>query len=253
MHATCKNDGPTHLWHPVGRWCALALSAAVLIGVAPGAEARSVIVSIDDALTRILPWFEHQGWFGVVVYGICDAALVVLLLPVIVLAVGAGVIFGIVQGTLLMVVGTTLGATLAFLIGRHAFGPRLRIWLLHRRHARALAHALRDGGWLTVAALRMTPFFPFKSTNYVFGALDLDLRAFVLGTAAGILPLTAAAVTLGALAGDVTAALAARRSPQPFEWVLYGIGMICALAAVVTLTRRARHLLETHMRDETGA
>lgn len=216
----------------------------------PAHEARAAVDSLDAAVTRLLPWFEQQGWLGLVIYGACDALLVVLLLPVIVLAVGAGVLFGIVQGTLLMVAGTTLGATLAFLIGRHAFGSRLRAWLLRRRRAHALARALRDGGWLTIAALRMTPFFPFKSTNYVFGALDLKLRDFVLGTAAGILPLTAAAVTLGALAGDVTAALAARRSPQPFEWALYAVGLACALAAVVGLTRRARRLLEAGAAEE---
>lgn len=217
--------------------------AALCAAVLPVQDSRAAMDVVDDALTRLLPWFEQQGWLGVLVYGACDALLVVLLLPVIVLAIGAGVLFGIVQGTLLMVIGTTLGATLAFLIGRHAFGSRLRAWLRRRRHADALARALRDGGWLTVAALRMTPFFPFKSTNYVFGALDLKLRDFVLGTAAGILPLTAAAVTLGALAGDVSAALAARTSPQPFEWVLYGVGLACAVYAVVSLTRRARRLL----------
>ncbi|MGE3773613.1 MAG: TVP38/TMEM64 family protein [Gammaproteobacteria bacterium] len=249
----CKNDGRRRrVRHRRRRasWLALALSAALLAGLVPTQEARAAVDSFDDAVTRLLPWFEQQGWLGAVIYGACDALLVVLLLPVIVLAVGAGVLFGIVQGTLLMVVGTTLGATLAFLIGRHAFGPRLRAWLLRRRHAHALARALRDGGWLTVAALRMTPFFPFKSTNYVFGALDLKLRDFVLGTAAGILPLTAAAVTLGALAGDVTVALASRTSPQPFEWVLYGLGLACALFAVVTLTRRARRLLETGSVEE---
>jgi len=251
LHATCKNDGCAARRH--GRWWACALAAAVLAASLPAQDSRAAVDSIDDTLTKILPWFEQQGWLGLFAYGACDALLVVLLLPVIVLAVGAGVLFGIVQGTLLMVIGTTLGATLAFLIGRHAFGTRLRTWLLRRRHAHAhaLARALRDGGWLTVAALRMTPFFPFKSTNYVFGALDLKLRDFAIGTAAGILPLTAAAVTLGALAGDVSAALAARRSPQPVEWLLYALGLACAVFAVVTLTRRARRLLAAGTEEAT--
>lgn len=207
-------------------------------------EAQPLLADLDDGLSRLLPWFEQAGFTGVLLFAACDALLVVLLLPVIVLAIGAGVIFGIVHGTLVMVVATTTGATIAFLIGRHALGPRLRAWLLRKPYAHALAHALRDGGWWTVAALRMTPLFPFKSTNYVFGALDLRLRDFVLGTAAGILPLTATAVTLGALAGDVSAVLA-RRSPHPIEWLLYGMGLLCALVVAAFLMRRARRLLGT--------
>jgi len=207
------------------------------------AAARDLMNQFDEGVTRLIPWFEAQGLPGMLLFGALDALLVVLLLPVIVLAVAAGIVFGIVPGTLLMVSATTAGATLAFLIGRHAFGSRLRRWLLRRRRAEALAHALRDGGWLTVAALRMTPFFPFKSTNYLFGALDLRLRDFVVGTAAGILPLTAAAVTLGALAGDLSAALAARRTPHPAEWALYVIGLVAAGTAIVLLSRRARRLL----------
>lgn len=236
MHTGCKNVGSGARLH---RALGIAACAFPLL-----AEARPLLADVNDGLSRLLPWFEHAGVGGVLLFAACDALLVVLLLPVIVLAVGAGVLFGIVHGTLLMVVATTLGATIAFLIGRHALGPRLRAWLLRKPYAHALAHALRDGGWLTVAALRMTPLFPFKSTNYVFGALDLRLRDFVLGTAAGILPLTATAVTLGALAGDVSSVLA-RRSPHPAEWLLYAIGLLCAAAVCLVLARRARRLLGT--------
>ena len=205
--------------------------------------AGELVDRLDAGIAGLLPWFEQHGVLGLLLYGALDALLVVLLLPVIVLAVGAGVLFGIVQGTVLMVVATTTGATLAFFIGRHLLGARLRGWLAGRRRAHALTRALRDGGWWTIAALRVTPLFPFKSTNYVFGALELRLSDFVIGTALGILPLTATAVTLGALAGDVAAALAAQRSPRPLDWFLYGAGLVIAGAALVHLTQRARRLL----------
>lgn len=236
MQNSCKNDGTARPWPRRG--------LVLLLCMAPSlASARDLLGSLDAGMQQIVPWLEGQGLLGMLLFGALDALLVILLLPVIVLAVAAGVVFGIVPGTLLMVTGTTTGATLAFLIGRYLLGARVRDWLRRRRHVDAFAAALREGGWLTIAALRMTPFLPFKSTNYVFGALELSLRDFVLGTATGILPLTAAAVTLGALAGDVSAALAARRSPHPVEWLLYGVGLAVAVAVIVTLTRRARRLL----------
>jgi len=39
---------------------------------------------------------------------------------------GVGFVFGVAKGTLCVVLGTTLGATLAFLIARHCFGAGQR-------------------------------------------------------------------------------------------------------------------------------
>lgn len=70
------------------------------------------------------------------------AAAVVLVLPGVLLTTGAGFVFGVMEGAVYVALGTTLGATLAFLIARYLFGQRARQFVLARTKFRLLSEEL---------------------------------------------------------------------------------------------------------------
>ena len=95
-------------------WRRVLLGTAILVGIAglyatlPVGETLQTLVRRIDALG---PW---AGAVFVLVY----AAASVLLLPVWILTVAAGAVFGVARGSVLVLLGATLGAMASFTLAR---------------------------------------------------------------------------------------------------------------------------------------
>ena len=103
-----------------------------------------------------------------------------------VLSLASGAIFGVLQGTLYVVSGATVGAVLAFLVSR----TLLRDWVVKRFGGRmeTIDRGLRESGLSYLLFLRLVPAFPFFLVNLACGVTGLPLRTYALGTLFGIIP-----------------------------------------------------------------
>lgn len=224
-----------------------ALFVAALVGVL-------VLFDLDEQVLRLLRWLDGLGWRAPLLFILLMAAVVVLLLPGVLFTTGAGFVFGVAEGTIVVVLGTTLGSLIAFLLGRHLLGPRAQGWL--RRHGRlaGVGEALAGEGWRVVLLTRLIPFFPSKLSNYLFGVLPFSLRDFGLGTFLGIIPYSLHNVYLGSLAAGVAELAAGTSTRTPWQWALYGLGLVAVVVAVVYLGRVARQGLAryTESAQKTG-
>jgi len=156
--------------------------AAVLIGVP---DARTVRAEVA-ALGPVAP-----PAFVLLYAGTC-----LLPLPRTVLSVASGLLFGLSGGLLLALVGAVLGATAGFALSR-VLGRDAVERLTGTRVARVDALLARRG-LAAVLFVRLVPVIPFTPVNYAAGLSAVRLRDFVLGTAVGSVPGTAASVALGA-------------------------------------------------------
>lgn len=130
----------------------------------------------------------------VVAVGGC-AVLVCALVPRVVLAFAVGAALGMSTGTWCVLTGVTLGAGLAFGVGR-LLG---RAFVQGRLRGRGIAveRAVAARGPWGVAAARMLPLVHFGLSNYAFGTTSIGLSRYLLGTAIGIAPATVAHAALG--------------------------------------------------------
>lgn len=205
----------------------------------------AVLIYFDthEQILRLLQWFEAQGPWAPLWFILIMAAAVVLVLPGVLLTTGAGFAFGVVEGSVYVVVGTTLGATLAFLIARYLFGQRARQFVMARSRFRLASEELAPQGWKIVLMTRLIPFFPGKISNYFFGLTPFSLRGYIGGSLLGFIPFSIHSVYLGSIAADLSTLGARNAARTPLEWSLYGAGFIGAVAAVVYLSRLARRAL----------
>jgi uncharacterized membrane protein YdjX (TVP38/TMEM64 family) len=178
------------------------------------------------------------------------AAVVVLLLPGVLFTTGAGFVFGVVEGSLYVIVGTTLGATLAFLIARHLFGQRARQFVMARSRLHVVSKELTPHGWKIVLLTRLIPFFPSKISNYFFGLTPFSLRGYVGGSLLGFIPFSVHSVYLGSIAANLSTLGGRSADRTPLEWALYGAGFVAAVAVIVVLNRLARRALDRY--EERG-
>ncbi|MEM8902728.1 MAG: TVP38/TMEM64 family protein [Actinomycetota bacterium] len=170
--------GPLLLLAVIGS-LALALRSAGVTGVD---ELRDLV---DDA-----------GLWAPILFVVLYALLTVALAPGSIGSAAAGLIFGGVAGTLLTIVGATIGATASFVLGR-ALGRDTVVSLFGTGLDR-LDRFVGDRPFRSVVAIRLLPVLPFGLVNYGASFTNLPLRSYVAGTTVGIVPGSALYVALGA-------------------------------------------------------
>ncbi|MFE2415356.1 TVP38/TMEM64 family protein [Streptomyces hokutonensis] len=161
-------------------------------------------------------------------YGLCSVAFV----PRPLLNLAAGALFGSQLGTASALAGTVLGAGISFglgrILGQDALRPLLRGRWLKAADGQLSKHAFRS-----MMAARLFPGLPFWGVNYCAAVSRMRWMPFLVATALGSLPNTAAYVVAGARASSPT-------SPA------FLIAMACialpALGGAVVAWRKRHHL-----------
>lgn len=167
-----------------------------------------------------------SGLAAPVVFVSCYAVLTVLLFPGAVITAAGGVLFGALWGTVVTVVGATVGATAAFLVARRLGRDQVGRIIAGTRVERLDAW-LEERGFLAVLYLRLVPLVPFNALNYAAGITSVHLRDYLVATALGIIPGSLAFATLGSAIHDPT-------SPR----FLGAVGLIVLLAVGGPLVNR---------------
>lgn len=139
--------------------------------------------------------FEGFGAAGPFVFAGAYAVAATLLLPAAPFTIGAGLLFGPVLGTATALVGATVGATGAFLLGR-VLG-RGAVEQFAGQRVATLDRYLSRRGFVAVLIVRLVPLFPFNLISVVAGVTGIAVREYVLATAVGIIPGTVAYAALG--------------------------------------------------------
>ena len=90
------------------------------------------------------------GPAGVIAFVLLYILACVFMLPGSVLTLGAGAVFGVVKGSAIVSVASTLGATAAFLVGRYLARDRVARLIEGNQRFRAIDEAVGREGWKIV-------------------------------------------------------------------------------------------------------
>lgn len=163
------------------------------------------LLPIAQWLGAFRTWVAGLGPAGYVLYALVYAVCVVLFIPASILTLGAGATFGVIRGTIVVVIGATIGATLAFIVARTIARRRIEAVAASDRRFRALDRAIATEGAKIVLLVRLAVVFPFTYTNYAFGLTGVRVVPYALATLVGIVPGTLAFVYIGAAAAAASA------------------------------------------------
>jgi uncharacterized membrane protein YdjX (TVP38/TMEM64 family) len=198
---------------------------------------------VQELLKRVLGWVGDLGPWGPFFYTIIYILACVFFIPGSILTLGAGVLFGVLKGSIIVSIAATLGATCAFLVGKYL----ARDWVAKKIQAnprfQAIDEAVAREGWKIVGLTRLSPVFPFNLLNYAYGLTRVSLRDYFFASWIGMMPGTVMYVYIGSLAGEVAKIGGERYSRTSAEWALYILGLIATAAVTVYITRIARAAL----------
>lgn len=174
-------------------------------------------------------------------------AATVLFVPGLLITMAAGLLFGLVHGSLLVSVASVAGASLAFLIGRYLARDWVTKKVSDNSRFLAIDEAIGAQGAKVVFLLRLSPIFPFNLLNYTLGLTRVSFGQYVLASWIGMLPGTVMYVYLGSLAGSVAELAAGREEKTPGQWALLGVGLIATIAVTLVITRLAKRALDERL------
>ncbi len=205
-------------------------------------------MNIPSLLTASLTQIASLGILAPLAFIGIYVIATIAFLPGSILTLGAGLVFGVVWGSMYVFIGATIGAVLAFLVGRYF----ARDWVSRRIRNLAkfqqIDRAVAQGGFKIVLLTRLSPIFPFNLLNYAFGVTGVSLKDYTLASI-GMLPGTVMYVYIGSLGGDL-AQLSTRVEPNPvLQWTIRTIGFLATLAVTLYVTKLARTAL-TEVVDE---
>ena len=230
----------------------LKIGMLVLFGItlaATPAQAQETVVSggfnPQELLRNALQWVNDLGAIAPIAFILIYIVATVAFLPGSILTLGAGVVFGIVQGSIYVFVGATIGATLAFLVGRYLARGWVSKKIAGNQKFKAIDRAVGNEGLKIVLLTRLSPIFPFNLLNYGLGVTGVSLKDYVLASV-GMIPGTIMYVYIGSLAGSIaTIGGATQPDANPIaQWAIRIIGFVATVAVTLYVTKIARQALD---------
>ena len=228
--------------------------AARLIVLACAAVALALalaLLPLKQWLIDFLEWTDALGFWGPFLVAVFYVIACVFMLPGLILTMGAGVLFGVGVGTVTCSVGSTLGASAAFLVGRFL----ARDWVARRVSGNpkfaAVDEAVGRQGFKIVLLTRLSPIFPFNFQNYAYGLTGVPFWKYFFASWIGMLPGTIMYVYLGQALGSLaTLASGEKRDKTTGEWVLFGVGLLVTVVVATVVARIAGKAIKEAVPDQ---
>ena len=189
---------------------------------------------------KLLESFEHSPFAPLEVV-VAVAVLSLTGFPMFLLIGAAAAIFGSVEGFIYSWIGSMIGASLGFWIGRVSGGALVKRY--GGKTVRRASELLGRRGIVASALVRLVPSGPAIMVNMIAGASHMTFLQFVIGTGIGSLPKIALFAFVGGHLGTFL------RGRDPFELVLAAAALVGSV--VLGMWLRAR-FLKPPAKDEPG-
>ena len=150
---------------------------------------------------KLLILVKELGLIGPVVI-ICLIAIAIIITPVpsAPIALVSGALYGHTFGTIYVVIGALLGASLAFMISRKLGYDYINRKLHHRMPVKIVGS--QNTLMMIVFVTRLAPFISFDVISYAAGLTKLTVWRFILATLMGIVPISFILAHLGSEVKD---------------------------------------------------
>jgi pyruvate/2-oxoglutarate dehydrogenase complex dihydrolipoamide dehydrogenase (E3) component/uncharacterized membrane protein YdjX (TVP38/TMEM64 family) len=195
-------------------------------------------------------YVKSLGAVGPVVVVLVYVLCTVLFIPGSAVTIGAGTLFGLKTGLVVVILGANLGALCSFILARTFLREKVAAWAAANPRFRSLDQAIGRQGFKMVLLTRLSPVFPFVLLNYFLGLTAVRPGAYILANLIGMLPATFLFVYIGAAARDALEGQSA--AADIYQQILKYVGLAATVAVVVIVTRIARNALREAEQTQNG-
>lgn len=123
-------------------------------------------------------WFQSQGFVGYGIFILLCIAVSIFMLPGSLLAIVAGIAYGGFLGGLLTMVGSTIGASLSFLLGRTLLKEAVLKKYGQQETFKKIMQGVADNGVSFLILTRLVPIFPYALQSYAYALTPMGFWRF---------------------------------------------------------------------------
>jgi uncharacterized membrane protein YdjX (TVP38/TMEM64 family) len=203
------------------------------------------VLPVGLGLEALRDFIASSGNWGAAIFVLVYIVCTILLIPGSALTLAAGVLFEPLLGLGLIILGSNIGAFLAWILARTLLQKRVQNWANAKPKLSQLSQSISENGLKVVLLLRLSPLFPFTLLNYFLGLTNVPVWQILFGNFVGMLPGTVAFVYLGTLPSAVAEAQSS--NVHPLKIGLQLAGLIATLLVTWLITRWARGTLSTRV------
>jgi uncharacterized membrane protein YdjX (TVP38/TMEM64 family) len=172
---------------------------------------------------RSLTTFLSQHPLGPLIFILVYTLRPLVLFSASLLTLAGGALFGPVWGIIYTLIGSNLGASLAYLIGR--FLGKDALVQTNSTGIQGYFDRMRQNSFETIFFMRLV-FLPYDLVNYAAGFLKIRYLPFILATILGSLPGTVSFVLFGASSG-------LDKGTPSFDWRIFAVSMVIFVASLL--------------------
>jgi uncharacterized membrane protein YdjX (TVP38/TMEM64 family) len=218
-----------------GKWIAVGLAVITL-------SILSAVLPVKHWVLEFIGWVKQLGAAGVAFFIVAYAIATVLFLPGWIFTVSAGLIYGIIGGTVVALTGAVIGSSLAFFIARYLLRKNIEQMTKNNPRFAAIDQAIGRNGWKIVGLLRLSPLIPFNLSNYFYGITAISFESYLVVSAVGMIPGTLLYAYLGAIGHVGLSGGPAHHSK--WQYVFLGVGLVATIVVTILVSRIAKNALK---------
>jgi uncharacterized membrane protein YdjX (TVP38/TMEM64 family) len=197
----------------------------------------------QDTLQEVVEMVQAMGPAAPLYFGVIYLIAEILAVPATPLTLSAGYLFGLTQGTAIVLVAASIAASISFFVGKTFLRSWVESVLEENPKFAKIDRAIAKEGFQLLFLVRLSPIFPFALSNYLYGASAIDFGSYFWATLFGFTPGTVAAVYTGMVGKALTYG-------EGEPWYVYAGGFGAMLVFLKLVTDVATNIVESLDEDD---
>lgn len=219
------------------------LFAILLIALALAA----IFLPVEEIMTGIQTWVSGNPSSAVFVVTASITLGTLLLLPLSLMMMLAGLLFGLLHGFFVAWVAGMLAFSAGFWIGRTFARPWIERKIQRNAIFTSIDRAIHRKGFLVVLLTRLVMLIPYSMLNYSLGLTNVSFRDYFLASTLGAIPPFFLFVYLGTTVNDIAAIINGDISLEGRELMIGAIALTAVVGLVLLIVRIAGKTLKEEL------
>ena len=191
-----------------------------------------------DWLAPVVLRITDLGPWAPVVFVLIYIAAALTMAPAFFLTVAAGALFGVWQGSVVVFIGASLGASAVYAVASPLAHSRWMTRLTSNPRVAAVRTAIVGEGAWVMFLLRLSPLIPFTPLNYALALSGVRYRDYMVALL-GMIPAILIYTYYGKVVGDVAALAAGVSPPRGLAYYALAAASLVAIAVTTALISKA--------------
>jgi uncharacterized membrane protein YdjX (TVP38/TMEM64 family) len=221
---------------------------ALLFAILLAAVALAALfLPVEETLVALQSWVESNPSWAIIVVTASITVGTLLLLPLSLMMMLSGLLFGLLKGFIVVWVAGLLASSAAFWIGRTVARPWIERKIKRKAIFTSIDRAIHRKGFVVVLLTRLVILIPYPLLNYSLGLTSVKFRDSLLATSLGAIPAFFLFVYLGTTVSNIAAIMSGDISLDQGEMITAVIALTVVVTVVLLIVRVAGKTLKEEL------